>query len=161
MRQSCDFARFRTMQISPFIRYIRDVLGLRQIQVPADMQEVIPKTTDKSLAVFVSYKKKEEEEPLFQKMVTAFGLEGVRVKKHIVNSLDIESLSLSLADLDPAAIVFVFGEAGNKTLRGEWSQIGQHQMMWTHSPAEALKDPKLKSVIWNDMKKVKRLMELH
>lgn len=158
-----------------YIRYLEEVLGLEKIMLHcessgmssfySDKGPYVPSERQFSELVFLNIVTQDNESifipetaALFEKMKSAMRLKNIQVLT-LDCTIDDRYLLPSLwSQLCESKIVVVFSSFPQKI--GELCFKGAEQWIETYSPAYLLEDPGAKKVVWNDLQKVMKVLEL-
>ena len=155
-----------------YVEYLRDVLGVQSILLPPNTSETPaqfispqgpfePSELVHCELVFLNILTQPKESffnpdvsDLFQKMRGAMKLANLTVLELDCTVEDRSQLPSELAKKVESKIVVVFSSFPKNI--GELIFKGPGKWMETYSPAYLLEDPSAKKVVWNDLQKVMR-----
>jgi hypothetical protein len=150
------------------IRYVQDVLGLRNILLSRELvphlQPVTPapqpRTSEKLIVLFATTLSTAERE-LAGKMFQAMKLTGKDLLT-IENSNDPTTLQARIDSTD-AKVILAFGIDATKFLSttaelGAWGDHGARRVLATHAPIEMLQNPDLKKTTWAHLQNVMKAL---
>lgn len=153
-----------------YVNYLRDVLGLQTILLPAQTSDVAaqfisqqgpfePQELVHCELVFLNILTQPKESffnpevsELFQKMRAAMKLANLTVLELDCTVEDRSQLPSELAKKVESKVVVVFSSFPKDI--GEMIFKGPGKWIETYSPAYLIEDPTAKKVVWNDLKKV-------
>lgn len=161
-----------------YIQYLKDVLGIQNIMISSDegrREEKAYFFTSQgpfNSSVFPSYEliflniltqSKEsffrpEVRDLFEKMKSAMKLKNLQVLELDCSVDDRSQLPSELAKICEGKVVVVFSSFPKNI--GELIFIGPSKWIETYSPAYLLEDATAKKVVWNDLQKVMKELNL-
>ncbi|KHD89578.1 MAG: hypothetical protein OM95_02255 [Bdellovibrio sp. ArHS] len=160
-----------------YIQYLQDVLGLQNVMLPASEAgkaqthfftlDGVFAPTEKHYCelVFLNILTQSKESfflpevrDLFDKMKNAMKLKNLQVLELDCTVEDRSQLPSELAEICESRVVVVFSSFPKDI--GELIFKGPGKWIETYSPAYLLEDAAAKKVVWNDLQKVMRELDL-